>query len=250
MYSYVCVLSTNDYLDGVLVLNENLKQLRSKYQLLCVVNENIDTETRNTLKNFDIPYKEMKSLNMCDIDDSFRWKFTFDKLNVFDLTEFKKIVYLDLDFLILENIDNLFEIDKFAMVSDNRTDEEYFCSALMVIKPDKENYEGLISLIKHKHITEGMGDQDIINEYFDDIYVIPIEYNFIKGIELSLIDDFDLIKNSIVSKYICKDYYISEEPKIIHYYGDVKPFMINKEFDDKYCHLYFYYLELIRRKKL
>ena len=38
---YVCVLSTDDYLDGVLVSNENLKALNSKYKLLCLVNESL-----------------------------------------------------------------------------------------------------------------------------------------------------------------------------------------------------------------
>lgn len=40
MEKYVCTLSTDNYLEGVLVLNENLKALKSKYPLLCLINEN------------------------------------------------------------------------------------------------------------------------------------------------------------------------------------------------------------------
>lgn len=249
MYSYVCVLSTNNYLEGVLVINENLKHLKSKYKLLCLINENIDDTTRETLSRFNIEYKEMKSINPQNPNN--RWAYTFDKLNIFDLEEYEKIVYLDLDFLILENIDNLFEIDRFAMVSDANKDHNFFCSALMVIKPNHKDYIGLVDLYNDtiKNTDCVIGDQQIINDYFDDIYEIPLEYNFLKAVQTELIDSFDFIKNEFIKKHKCKDYYVSINPKIIHYYGDFKPFFVNNQFDDKYCNLYFYYLESVRKQK-
>ena len=59
---YVCVLSSNDYLDGVLVLNENLKQLNSQYPLLCLINETISNEVRDILTYFGIEYKELPAI--------------------------------------------------------------------------------------------------------------------------------------------------------------------------------------------
>ena len=61
MKSYVCVLSTDNYLDGVLVLNENLQRIKSNYPLLCIINENISKKTRDILKCFGIEYKEIKN---------------------------------------------------------------------------------------------------------------------------------------------------------------------------------------------
>ena len=248
MYSYVCVLSTNNYLDGVLVVNECLKRFKSKYPLLCLINENITEETRKILDGFDIKYKEDKAILPSGLEDT-RWKYTFDKLNIFKLTEYKKIVYLDSDFLILENIDNLFDIDKFTMVYDNNKDK--YCSALMVIKPNIDDYNGLIKKSEEmiKESNGIIGDQNIINEYFDGINELPVDYNVIKGIENELVYTYDYIGNRTTYKYFCKDYYWSGSPKIIHYYGDVKPFMIDREFEDEYCYLYFYYLDLIRNKK-
>ena len=250
MYSYVCVLSTNNYLEGVLVLNENLKQLKSKYPLLCLINEFISEETRQILTKFHIKYKLQKAILPSSITDSARWKYTFDKLNVFNLTEYEKIVYLDSDFLILENLDYLFEIDDFTMVYDNKR-ENYHCSALMVIKPKEEDYLGLLKLTEevNKTNTQIIGDQDIINIYFDNIKVLPIQYNFIKGIEDTQVEVYDYVKQEKVTKHKCKDFYYSDDPKIIHYYELPKPFMLTKEFDDMYCHLYFYYLEIIRKQK-
>ncbi len=86
MKKYVCVLSTDSYLDGVLVLNENLKSVNSKYELLCVVNENISPESLAYLEYFNIEYKVMNHIDYNCEKDNFYWKYTFDKLNIFQLT--------------------------------------------------------------------------------------------------------------------------------------------------------------------
>ena len=54
MKTYACVLSTNNYLMGVLVLNENLKRFNSKYDLICLINENITEESKQTLEKYQI----------------------------------------------------------------------------------------------------------------------------------------------------------------------------------------------------
>ena len=59
---YVCVLSSNEYIDGVLVLNQNLKALKSKYELLCLINENITEENIQYLEYFNIEYKKVKAI--------------------------------------------------------------------------------------------------------------------------------------------------------------------------------------------
>ena len=104
MKTYACVLSTNNYLMGVLALNENLKRFKSKYGLICLINENITEETRNVLKKHNINYKEFKSVKY-NVDFECAWNYTFDKFNVFLLEEYEKVVCLDVDLLILSNLD-------------------------------------------------------------------------------------------------------------------------------------------------
>ena len=41
MEKYVCLLSTDDFLEGVLVLNYNLQQLNSTRSLLCLVSDTV-----------------------------------------------------------------------------------------------------------------------------------------------------------------------------------------------------------------
>jgi glycogenin glucosyltransferase len=244
MKKYVCVLSTNDYLDGCLVLNENLKHVHSEYSLLCLINEKIDKETRNFLDKFGIEYKVLKKVNY-DVDYNYfvqpYFKNTFDKLSVFNLIEYEKIVYLDLDLLILENIDELFDYDGLSMAKDYPF-TEYYNSGVMVIEPRKYDYDGLIKLMKEKMDNkEHISDQNIINEYFkDNINILPQVYNLLRRIygdqerQVYAVWNWD---NNIEGK------------KILHYIISPKPFQIDDPFEEKYSYLYSYYMAIIKEKK-
>lgn len=71
---------------------------------------------------------------------------TFSKLHVFGLTEFDKIVYLDADLLLLNNVDELF--DKLPLVgnatsAEGRPFPANFAAASEVFPPDTFNSGGL-----------------------------------------------------------------------------------------------------------
>lgn len=251
MRKYVCVLATNDYLDGCLVLNENLKHINSQYELLCLINESIDEETRKMLDYFKIEYKETKKINY-DVDYEGHlqpyYKNTFNKLSIFNLTEYEKIVYLDLDLLILENIDNLFDYDSIAMAKDYPFSHLYN-SGVMVIEPNKDDYDNLMELMKEKIINQiQLGDQDIINEYFKTINTIPQEYNLMRLLA-------NWVKNNNTENWNIRKHPIKEydnknlDKKILHYIMTPKPFQTNYPYDEIYSHLYTYYLCVIKEKK-
>lgn len=240
MEGYVCVLSTDDYLDGVLVLNQNLIDLNSKYPLLCLINEHISIDTINILNKFNIKYKLINSITYNSNKKMERWNNSFDKLNVFNLTEYNKLIYLDSDLLILNNIDNLFEINRFTMVPDIPFNKEKFNSALMIVIPDNNIYKALIELTDtmNESNTDYVGDQTIINEYYKDKNVITLdkEYNTMKSLHLD--------NDKYTSYEVTKDV---DNPVIIHYINQPKPFMV--DYTDKYSDIYKKYLEEVKNKK-
>ena len=258
-YSYVCTLSTDDFIDGVLVLNENLKMINSKYNLLCLINETISEDTINVLDFFNIKYKKVKkvkySTNIIDYD---YWRNTYDIINVFNLTEFKKIIYLDLDLLINENIDHLFESKPLSMVRDVRNNNELFNTGVMIIEPNKEDYKNLIDL-KEKFDKEKRENsvKEVINEYFGNkINELEKEYNVQKEIRGNEYDTkyyhYSERSNSCFAvKNLHEAYYgrQEKEPIINHYCGKVKPFIIKGIFDCENSILYIHYLNKILRKK-
>ena len=250
---YVCVLSSNNFLDGVLLLNENLKALKSKYNLLCLINETITQESINFLDYFNIEHKLINKIDYKSVADDFVWKNTFDKLNIFSLTEYKKIVYLDSDMLILENLDHLFNENHLTMADNTPFKESCKNSCLMVIEPNIEDYKGLLNTMKKfdsRH-TINVGDQNIINDYYGDkMHTLDESYNVMRSVTRHKRLYYDELTNNYVYKHmvtLCKRY--TDKPKVIHYIYRPKPFLINIPFEDEYYNLYKRYLDDVRIKK-
>lgn len=254
MKTYVCVLSTDNYLDGALVLNENLKFLKSKYSLLCLINENISRETIEVLDYFEIEYKVMKSVKYINHNETNDyWMYTFDKLNVFSLNEYEKVVYLDSDLLILENLDHLFETQVPSMSLDLPWHTKKYNTGIMVIKPNKDDYQKLkYNALKSDIQGRTISDQDIINEYFNDIVPLEYGYNMVRRItrENESYKTYNYLGCFEQTIPKCELYLKeSKNAKVIHYIGKRKPFMLYSDFDDKYSDLYFFYLKNIRKRK-
>lgn len=250
---YVCVLSTENYLEGVLVLNENLKHFNSKYELLCLINEDLPSYISVLLDFFGIKYKVCRKIEFKNInEDNPYWIYTFDKLNVFSLTEYKKIVYLDTDLLILKNVDELFDFEPLSMVLDKPFKDYFYNSGVMVLEPNMDDYNNLKALaIEYDDRGEKVSDQDVINDYFNGrINEISQQYNCVRNV-------CDYL-GSMCYDYICDDEFVKyglidfqfdvENPFILHYIGKLKPFMLNTYYDDDYSYFYFYFLAIVRRE--
>lgn len=121
-YAYTTILSTDSYLPGVLALFESIKRENTKItEFVVIVNQEIKDETINILKKNGIivknmqkiePPKEIKSKNKLFP----HWNNTFDKFNIFELTDYDKVVYLDSDIYVSENIDELFQKSNMSAV--------------------------------------------------------------------------------------------------------------------------------------
>lgn len=231
-YSYVTVMSTENYLLGLLTMYESLKQTKTKYPLTVIVNEEISNKTINILKNNGITVivkpKFKVDREIIDKNDSSKfshWSNTFDKLYIFELTQFDKIIYIDSDMLVLKNLDHLFEKPNLsAVVAGNfypgNGDWVKLNSGLMVIKPEAGILSKFVSIMKQmKDRPELLGDQNIIQEYAPN-------WEFQK--ELHLGHEYNLFFSHL-------EYYIHElnhslsEIAIVHFITKEKPWLLNEE---------------------
>ena len=224
-YAYVTILSTNEYYPGVIALFESLKKTNTKYnEFVVIVNELIDEEIINKLKE-----KEYKIINRKSIDcSSFisnkgyynYWTHTFDKFHVFDLIEYDKIVYLDSDLYILKNIDELFDLPNLSgAISGKAACPEWdgVNSGLLVIVPEKDLSKELYDVVLFHDFKKDIGDQDVINYYFD----WPN-----KNLEIS--ENYNLFAICL-DKYINNYGYKEDNIKVIHFVGPKKPWMWTDE---------------------
>lgn len=181
---YVTLLSSKEYINGVLVLNHSLQQVGSKYSLVVLIGRDFYksfNRITDILSSCEIEFKILD--NIFQLPEqvikkiySKRWINTFDKLQVFGFTSIEKIVFLDSDMLVVRNIDHLFEEKhlSFATASEQVSGYEKWTlpnSGMMVITPEKDLPQKIFNIwpiVQSK--KPDFSDQDVIHEYFREIF--------------------------------------------------------------------------------
>lgn len=232
--AYVTLLSDVNYYDGVIVLKRSLQAVNAQYPLYCALSKSIPNFIENKLLNEGI--KVLRLIDHIDISDHLtdnnnHWSKTFDKLLIWGFVQFEKIVFLDSDLLILNNIDSLFNYESFSGVCAGKSypgNENWkgINSGVMVIVPDLNVKQALLDLIP-KTIDECqknhrlIGDQDVLQLYLTDRW----------DNELSLqIDEGYNIFADFLNYYIKELGYSWDKTKgrtiyVVHFIGRTKPWM-------------------------
>lgn len=104
----------------------------------------------------------------------------FQKISVFGMTQFEKVIWLDMDTIVKQNIDGLFEDPRFDLEDGDKvwgqTDNwncdmrqaqaKQFCSGMMMFKPKKEHVPGMMQ--RAREMGYCWGDQKLIASYFSE----------------------------------------------------------------------------------
>ena len=239
MRAYITLLSTTNYLPGVISLARSLQDVNARFPLFVGLSAGVPAAIDAVLQSkgmMTVRLAPESPLPRMPDQKHHHWTNTFDKLHLFGLTDFDKLVYLDSDMMILGNIDELFEKPHMSAVAAGRlvhSDWTGLNSGLMVIEPRA----GLPALIGkqlqpalNRALKAGrteVGDQDLLNEFYanwptqpglhlDDGYNV-FHYHTDAYIEahnyaLPSTDQADSSNN-------CKPI------KVMHFVGRVKPWM-------------------------
>lgn len=235
MKAYITLLSTVSYLPGVVVLHDSVRQSGTSYPFVVAVSSTIPSDIDDVLIR-----RGMKVIRLpppVQIPEVFRqnsghWANTFDKLHLFGLTDFVKLVYLDSDMIVLKNIDELFEKSHLSAVAAGQREHPDWTrlnSGIMVIDPDKDLPEKMVKVTdlaieQVKQLgSDKIGDQDVVNAYCPD---------WPDREELHLDDAYNLFFSDL-DAYIQKHGYRmpirgEDHPRdirIIHFVGPKKPWM-------------------------
>jgi glycogenin glucosyltransferase len=128
------------------------------------------------------------------------------KLHVWNLLQFEKVVYLDADTLVIENIDELFEIQSSFAASPDIFPPDKFNAGVLVIQPNASVFHEMISLVGVLSSHDG-GDTGFLNSYFSNWYVFIPHLDLI----MSLRSD---ARDSIVRFFIILRYTSSPESRL------------------------------------
>ena len=253
--AFVTILITEDYLPCLLVLDASLRSVRSRYPLHVLLTPNISKNVVNILDKNSISHSTLSKEidNPTNVDIHHRWFPTYSKLAIFDQTQYKKIVYVDADMLVLRNIDELFERAHMSATNagsmlPRKKDRRHLNlnSGLIVIEPYNSLFDDMMSKVgKIENLESGSGekpihgsDQDFINAYFPEW---PDQE------ELHLDHKYNIFHYHLDEYNKLFGYTIEDGPKpisIIHYASYLKPWNIKNEELEKMANDPDKYLEL------
>ncbi len=184
LHAYITLLGTDGYLPGVLALAASLKSTQPCVPLHVAVAPRVSEHARQVLLTCHLPTIRLQESFDTDAESIAanleagvgHWSYTFDKLWLFELTKFEKLVYLDCDMLILHNVDELFDRPHMSAVIAGQPahpDWSNLNSGLMVIEPESglghRIFHETFKVTRERLRTSEMyaiGDQDLLQTYY------------------------------------------------------------------------------------
>ncbi|XP_010475767.1 PREDICTED: galactinol synthase 3-like [Camelina sativa] len=216
--AYVTFLAGNgDYVKGVVGLAKGLRKANSKYPLVVAVLPDVPADHRRQLVDQGCIVKDIQPVYPPDNQTQFAMAYyvlNYSKLRIWEFVEYSRLIYLDGDIQVFENIDHLFDLpdgsfyavkDCFCEKTWSHTPQYkigycqqcpdkvtwpeteqvgpkpplYFNAGMFVYEPSLSTYYNLLETLKVVPPTP-FAEQDFLNMYFKDIYKpIPPVYNLV-----------------------------------------------------------------------
>lgn len=214
--AYVTFLAGNgDYVKGVVALAKGLRKVKSAYPLVVAVLPDVPAEHRRMLVSQGCIVREIEPFYPPESDTQFTMAYyviNYSKLRIWEFVEYSKMIYLDGDIQVCDNIDHLFDLPDghFYAVMDCFCEKTwshspqykigycqqcpdrvkwpvhmgqppalYFNAGMFVFEPSISTYHDLLETVKVTPPTP-FAEQDFLNMYFKDIYKpLPLIYNLV-----------------------------------------------------------------------
>jgi lipopolysaccharide biosynthesis glycosyltransferase len=224
MKAWATLLTQPSYLPGVRTLRASVEASGSPYPLVVVVTDGIDARTRQVLTDDGCVVREVAPLRPAGgLQDNYanaRFVEVWTKLAIWGLTEFERVVYLDADMLVTQNMDELFALalaagaiaachaclcnpariasypaswtpencfytycTGLAHTSEPELVDNYLNAGFLVLTPDQAVFADLVARLAE--VTDlsryPFAEQDFLNEYYDQRWQpLPYIYNALK----------------------------------------------------------------------
>jgi len=232
-YSFVTYLGTDHFLPGVLTLNASFKKYNKTYDLVVLVSDLVSDSVINLLDLKKIKYKRIKQIkNPQKLENDERnFKYMYTKLRIFEMIEYDKIVYFDADMIVCNNIEALFDVPHMSAVVagglyPGNESWRYFNAGLLVVEPDKDLFDRLISSINQLPSNDG-SDQGFLHSFYKDWplnQTLHLDHKF--NVPSFYIDEYCKLSDY---NFLYKKRSLDTNISIIHYWGPCKPWEIEIE---------------------
>lgn len=154
-YAYAGILYSENYLPGAIALSTSLKKVNSIFPFFLLVDETLNKKVFDTLDYANINYKKIKCLQINHRVS--RWNKIINYFQFWNYTEYDKICVIDIDVIILKNIDQYFQNNKYDFETVDVYGDYYknkLNAGLAFIKPKKQYWEYIIDKYWHLNLLE------------------------------------------------------------------------------------------------
>jgi len=185
-HAFVTLLTTDSFGPGAQVLLHSLrtsisakdKDVAIRPVVVVLVTPEISERTRKGLEGFcdelltvepiANPYAENSHVSGW-VDSG------FTKLQIWGLTQFERVVYLDADCLVVEDIQELFSADVDFAAAPDIFPPDRFNAGVMLVRPNLDVYEDMLRAVEAGALPSyDGGDTGFLNAFFPKWYSSPL----------------------------------------------------------------------------
>lgn len=154
----------NSHAIGVETLAYSLKRVNTQLKMFVLVNVAVDEKYITQVQNAGWTPKIVSEIEDYEDASSTSIDLSFYRINILSLYEFKKIIYLDANTLVVDNIDNLCSCpgNHCGVIKEGFVDTSVF-----VVKPASDLFQYALNMIKQTRYNI-LGVNGFLNLFFKD----------------------------------------------------------------------------------
>ncbi|KAJ8608818.1 hypothetical protein CTAYLR_009358 [Chrysophaeum taylorii] len=172
--AFVTLLTDNSYLPGTQVLLHSLRETRTKRALVVMVTSEVSARSRAKLSSADRVIQVEPIPNPHEASDA-PWQGSgYTKLRAWELEEYDRVVYIDTDAIVLEPLEELFELRVDFAAAPDVFPPDKFNAGVLVLRPSGRTFEAMMKAAPTAPSHDG-GDTGFLNTFFNDWYTGPHE---------------------------------------------------------------------------
>ncbi|KAL5207296.1 hypothetical protein ABZP36_031731 [Zizania latifolia] len=162
--AYVTLLYGDEFVLGVRVLGKSIRDAGTRRDLVVLVSDGVSDYSRKLLEADGFIVKHITLLANPNQVRPTRFWGVYTKLKIFNMTNYKKVAYLDADTIVVKSIEDIFNCGKFCA---NLKHSERMNSGVMVVEPSETLFSNMMDKVNSLPSYTG-GDQGFLNSYYAD----------------------------------------------------------------------------------
>lgn len=225
--AYVTLLYGDEFVLGVRVLGKSIRDTKSTKDMVVLVSDGVSDYSKKLLKADGWIVEKISLLANPNQVRPTRFWGVYTKLKIFNMTKYKKVVYLDADTIVVHSIEDLFKCRKFCA---NLKHSERLNSGVMVVEPSKAVFNDMMSKVTTLESYTG-GDQGFLNSYYVGfasarVFDPLLSQDVINSRPVPEMERLSTLYNADVGLYMLANKWMVDEKelRVIHYtLGPLKP---------------------------